>query len=59
MSATGVDTLTWSFGLINSAGRYLTVETFGSRINCNGTSLKKKQIFVLEQDAAGKVYFKT
>jgi len=59
MSATGVDTLTWSFGLINSAGHYLTIETFGNRINANGTSLKKKQIFTLEQDPSGKVFFRT
>ena len=59
MSATGVDTLTWSFGLINAAGHYLTIETFGNRINANGTSLKKKQIFTLEQDPSGKVYFRT
>jgi len=59
MSATGVETLSWSFGLINSAGFYLTAESFGNRINCNGTSLKKKQIFFLEQNPDGKVFLRT
>ena len=60
MSATGVETLSWSFGLRNAAGNYLTAETFGNRINCNASVLKKKQIFFLEQDAStGKVFIRT
>lgn len=59
MSATGVETLSWSFGLRNYAGNYLTAETFGNRINANSKVLKKKQIFFLEQDASGKVFIRT
>ena len=59
MAAAAGETLSWSFGLRNHTGKYLTAETFGFGINCNGTSLKKKQIFFLEQEDSGKVYIRT
>lgn len=45
----GDDVLKWTFGLINSANKYLTAETFQSKVNCNGTTLKKKQLWVMEK----------
>lgn len=41
--------LDWSFGLRNSAGKYLTAETFQNKIVCAASIMKKKQIFFLEQ----------
>lgn len=40
----------WNVGLVNNKCKYLTAETFGSKVNVTGTALKKKQIFTLEQD---------
>ena len=37
------------FGLINSASKYLTAETFQSKVNCNGTTLKKKQLWIMKK----------
>lgn len=43
------DTLKWTFGLINSANKYLTAETFQAKVTCNGATLKKKQIWTMEK----------
>jgi len=42
------ETLQWSLGLINSAGKYLTAETFQHKTICAASSMKRKQIFFLE-----------
>lgn len=51
--------LEWTFGLINHAGKYLTCETFGGKLNCVASSLKKKQIFTLETGDDEVVRFRT
>lgn len=38
----------WTIGLINSRYKYLSAETFGFRVNSNGTAMKKKQVWILE-----------
>lgn len=43
------ETLKWTMGLINSAGKYLTAETFQFKLTANGTSMRKKQIWALER----------
>jgi len=52
--------LDWSFGLKHSdSGNFLTAETFGGRLECAASKMKKKQIFFLEQEADGSVALKS
>lgn len=55
-----VRTLEWTLGFRNHAtGKFLTQETFGFALNCNGTSLKKKQTVTLMSAPDGSVHIRT
>lgn len=44
---------------MNAAGRYLTAEQFGYKINASATTLRKKQKWILEQGEENVVFLKS
>lgn len=53
------ETLKWTFGLINSANKYLTGETFQFKVTANGNTLKKKQLWTLERVGENEIALKS
>ncbi|XP_003382884.1 PREDICTED: fascin-like [Amphimedon queenslandica] len=49
----------WTVGLINSANKFLTAEKFQFKVNANGTSLRKKQYWILEDAGSDMVAIKS
>ena len=53
------DKLTWTMGLMNSGNKYLTAETFQCKVTCNGTTMKKKQIWTMEKVSGDVIALKS
>jgi len=49
--------LVWEMGIVNGAGKYLTAETFGFKLNVSATTLKKKQIWTIIPDTNADYFF--
>lgn len=45
-------------GLVNFQNKYLTAESFGFQVNASGVNLKKKQMWLVEQDS-NHIYLKS
>lgn len=52
------ETLKWTVGFINSVNKYLTAEQFQGKITCNGNTLKKKQIWTIENLSGEEIALK-
>lgn len=51
------EALQWTLGLRASNGKYITVETFGDQISVTSPTMRKKQIFTLEQNETSPVVY--